>query len=64
MKSYMKIYGKNDLTSFITERPYLRSPQKLLKDPKLGVGVVLLKLSEAVTVAWSLLSDYFNKRRG
>jgi glycosyltransferase involved in cell wall biosynthesis len=64
MKSYMKIYGKNNLTSFITGRPYLRSPQKLLKDPKLGVGVVLLKLGEAVTVAWSLLSDYFNKRRG
>lgn len=55
MASYSRIYGRNQLGSFLLGRSYLRNPLKLMRRPLLGVGVLALKSGEIVAVSIQLL---------
>jgi glycosyltransferase involved in cell wall biosynthesis len=61
LREFVALHGRAGLrTAF--DRPYLRSPWKLLwPHPVLGLGVVVLKLGEAVAVVSALVRD---ARRG
>lgn len=63
MASYFRIYGKRQLGEFLFARDYIRYPFKLMKQPLLGGGVIVLKVGETFAVLTSLLRDYRERYR-
>jgi glycosyltransferase involved in cell wall biosynthesis len=63
MAAFARLYGRDELRGFLFGRSYVRAPLQLLKDPKLGVGVVALKSGESVAAISALVVEYQKKIR-
>ena len=50
IQEFVKYYGKKSFKDFIINREYFLKPYKLFRSPKYGVGVIVLKIGELISV--------------
>jgi glycosyltransferase involved in cell wall biosynthesis len=57
MSNYLRIYGWHELRGFLFGRSYFRKPFSLMREPRLGLGVIALKFGETAAVSANIARE-------